>query len=73
MGRGGRAGRAAAREREACGARGWSRGVREPRSALPAAARRRPGGRSRRGAEGKAGGTGSRGEILVSERRIERS
>lgn len=45
---------------------GWSRGVREPRSALPAAARRRRGGRSRRGA-------GSRGGILALERRIERN
>lgn len=31
-----RSGRGA--EREACGTRGWSRGEREPRSALPAAA-----------------------------------
>lgn len=47
--------------------------MREPRSALPAAARRRRGGRSKRGVEGKAGGAGSRGEILVLERRIERN
>lgn len=47
----------------ACGARGWSRGRREPRSALPAAARRRRGGRSRRGAQGEAGAAGSREEF----------